>query len=472
MFQKYKLLLWCLLLAGLCSCKKYLSVQPEGAYSEEQVYNNPAAMQQALNGLYISMADSTLYGQFLSNTVIEMMAQRYQPPATTMRIVQPFQTYQYADVNVMAAFDGMWRQAYNTILAANLFIEKANDAISRQVVTRQQGQQLVGEATAIRAMLHFDMLRLFGPVYAVNPNRQAIPYYTKANGQAQPLLTGAQVMEKVLADYTAAAGMLAADPVINRGVVKNNDFYYGYRNQRMNYYAVKGLMARAYLWAGQKAQARQQALDVLTQGEKWFPWTERSTIEVLQDNPDRTFSNEVLLNVYNPGMYTAWYNWFSPDLGDDIVLTAEPNRLRDVYEGIDNDYRYNENTWRSTTLSKACFFKFADVPDITRPFRFLQPLLRKTELYYILAETETDPQQALAYLNTVRFHRNLANLDATANLNNEIGKEYQKELWGEGQLFFYYKRNNVSDIPSGADQWSTITPAYTVPLPLSETTPR
>jgi len=171
-------------------------------------------------------------------------------------------------------------------------------------------------------------------------------------------------------------------------------------------------------------------------------------------------------------MYTAWYNWFSPDLGDDIVLTAEPNRLRDVYEGIDNDYRYNENTWRSTTLSKACFFKFADVPDITRPFRFLQPLLRKTELYYILAETETDPQQALAYLNTVRFHRNLANLDATANLNNEIGKEYQKEFWGEGQLFFYYKRNNVSDIPSGADQWSTITPAYTVPLPLSETTPR
>lgn len=474
MLQKYKLLLCCFLLAGLCSCKKYLEVQPQGAYSEDQVYNNPAAMQQALNGLYLGLADSTLYGQFLSNTVVEMMAQRYQPPAitTTTRLVQPFQTYQYGDVNVMAAFDAMWKQAYNTILAANLFIVKANDAVNRHVVSNEQGQQLIGEATAIRAMLHFDLLRLFGPVYTVNPNKQAIPYYTSADGSSQPLLTAAQVMEKVLADYNTAATLLAADPVITQGVVKNSNFYYGYRNQRMNYYAVKGLMARAYLWTGQKALAHQQALEVLTQGEKWFPWTDPQTIQTLQDNPDRTFSNEVLLSVYNPGMYIAYYGWFSPDLGDQLVLTAEPTRLAQVYEGIANDYRYNENTWRATTLTKKCFYKFADVADIRQPFRFLQPVLRKTEMYYILAETESDPQQALTYLNTVRFNRNLVNLTPTANLPDEIQKEYQKEFWGEGQLFFYYKRNNVSSVPSGADQWSTVTPSYVVPLPLSETTPR
>lgn len=35
-----------------------------------------------------------------------------------------------------------------------------------------------GEALALRAMLHFDMLRLFGPVYSLNPDGTAIPYYT------------------------------------------------------------------------------------------------------------------------------------------------------------------------------------------------------------------------------------------------------------------------------------------------------
>ncbi|BAV06949.1 SusD family protein [Filimonas lacunae] len=472
MLQKYKLLLWCLLLVGLCSCKKYLSVQPEGSYSEDQVYSNPNAMQQALNGLYISLADSTLYGQFLSNTVIEMMGQRYTPPVTTTRVVRPFQTYQYTDVNVMKAFDGLWQQAYNTILAANLFITKANNAISNNVVTPQQGQLMIGEATAIRAMLHFDLLRLFGPVYASEPNKQAIPYYTTADGKTQPLLTAAQVMEKVLADYTTAASLLAADPVITQGVVNNSNFYSGLRNQRLNYYAVKGLMARAYLWAGQKTQAHQQAQEVLTQGEKWFPWTKSETIEFLQDNPDRIFSSEVLFSIYNPNMYVGYYAWFSPDLGTDIVLTADGDRLGMLYENMDNDYRYNINTWRATTLTKKCFFKFADVPDIRQPFRFLQPVLRKTELYYILAETESDAQQALTLLDTVRYHRNLPNLDATANVPNEIQKEYQKEFWGEGQLFFYYKRNNVSDVPGGDSPWSTYTPNYVVPLPLSETTPR
>jgi hypothetical protein len=459
----------------MCSCKKYLEVPPKGSYAEDQVYGNAAAMQQALNGLYISLADSTLYGQFLTSTIVEFLGQRYQPPTGSgadIWYVNQFENYAYTDRNVQAAFEGMWKKAYGTILAANVFIKKANEAVGNNVVNKEQGQQLIGEAIAIRAMLHFDMLRVFGPVYAVNASAVSIPYYSSADGGSQPLLTATQVMEKVLADLNTALTMLAADPVITKGVVKNADFYAGFRNQRLNYYAVKGLLARAYLWAGQKEQAHQQALDVLTQGEKWFPWTDPAVIQTVQDNPDRTFSAEVLFSVYNPGMYSAYFTFFSPDLGNERVLTAEPTRLQETYEGIANDYRYNENTWRSTIITKKTFFKYADVADITMPFRFLQPVLRKTELYYILAETDTDPQQALQYLNTVRYNRNLVDLTPADNIITETGKEYAKEFYGEGQLFFYYKRNNVSDIPSGASEYYTVTPSYVVPLPLSETTPR
>jgi hypothetical protein len=57
----------------------------------------------------------------------------------------------------------------------------------------------------------------------------------------------------------------------------------------------------------------------------------------------------------------------------------------------------------------------------------------------------------------------------------EIQKEYQKEFWGEGQLFFYYKRTNKTSIPSAISGTANVTMTaakYVVPLPLSETTPR
>lgn len=472
MLQKNILFLLCLL-AGLCSCKKYLQVQPQGSYSEEQVYASAGAMQQALNGLYINLADTALYGQNLTMTTIELLGQRYQPSnsGNGILIASYFTNYLYNDARVQAVFEGLWKKAYSTILAANLFIARANEATARQVVTAGQGQQLVGEAVAIRAMMHFDLLRLFGPIYPVNANVPAIPYYTEADGHSQPLLTATQVMEKVLADFNTAATLLAADPVITQGVVNNNNFYYGMRNQRMNYYAVKGLLARAYLWAGNKQQAHDQALEVITQGEKWFPWTAPAVIQTLQDNPDRIFSSEVLLSVYNPKMYTTYTGWFSEDLKE-AVNTAEPTRLRETFEDIANDYRYNENTWRARQLSKKCFYKFADVTDPLKTFRFLQPLLRKSEMYYILAETETDSQQALGYLNKVRYNRNLVNLTNASTLQLEIAKEYRKEFWGEGQLFFYYKRNNASLVPSGQSAYYSVAPAYVVPLPLSETTPR
>jgi hypothetical protein len=124
------------------------------------------------------------------------------------------------------------------------------------------------------------------------------------------------------------------------------------------------------------------------------------------------------------------------------------------------------------------FNKFADLTDQTKPWRFMQPLIRKSELYYILAETETNPVSGLGYLNTVRYNRGLPNVTNAALLAAEIQKEYQKEFWGEGQVFFYYKRTAQPTIPSGTSATSTVYMSgtfaanYVVPVPLSETTPR
>jgi hypothetical protein len=100
-------------------------------------------------------------------------------------------------------------------------------------------------------------------------------------------------------------------------------------------------------------------------------------------------------------------------------------------------------------------------------FRFTIPLLKISEMYYIAAESEPVVADGFNYLNIVRANRGLTPLAATAVLNTELQKEYQKEFFGEGQLFYYYKRRNITAIGNGSST-SNITVNYNVPMPLSE----
>ena len=457
------------LLFAATGCKKYLQIQPQGSYTEIQVFANEQAAQSMLNGLYISMADNNLYGAALTQTTIELMAQRYKTTSSGAGAAYiPFQLYQYTTEIAQTGFDDIWQKAYSTILTANLFLLKIDQSVQSGVLTQAHSDLMKGEALAVRAMLHFDMMRLFSSVYSLGADQPAIPYYTLADGKAQPIISSAQVLDKVLADLDSAAGLLASDAIIQKGVDNLTDFYTGSRNQRLNYYAVKALKARACLWGGRNAEAHDAALAVLNEGEKWFPWLAYSAI-IGTDYPDRIFSTEMLFGVYNRNLYTNYTSYFSPNLLDEAILTAEPTNLKNTFEDNENDYRYT-TTWVLSTKTYPTFYKYDDLTTIGT-LRFLQPLIRKSELYYILAETDTDPSVAPGYLNIVRKNRGLQPVDASASLPAEILKEYRKEFYGEGQLFFYYKRTNTATVPDGVTN-AAIKPVYVVPLPISETTPR
>ncbi len=58
-------------------------------------------------------------------------------------------------------------------------------------------------------------------------------------------------------------------------------------------------------------------------------------------------------------------------------------------------------------------------------------------------------------------------LATAANLEAEIMKEYRKEFYAEGQLWYYFKRKNTATIPDGAGNPMTEA-KYIFPLPLDE----
>lgn len=90
------------------------------------------------------------------------------------------------------------------------------------------------------------------------------------------------------------------------------------------------------------------------------------------------------------------------------------------------------------------------------------PLIRLPEMYYIVAECVPSASESADALNTVRLARGISysdeipttgydDLDNTSEEDknqtkriNEIMKEYRKEYFAEGQLFYFLKAHNYS----------------------------
>lgn len=461
-------------LLSLASCKKFLDVKPEDKLAEQSVYADKKSVNMALNGLYIKMSYTSLYGQDLTLGTVEIFGQRYSLISSNLAHY-PTSIYNYGDAGVKAKMDGTWRDAYSTIMNINHFIQNLDR--NPGILDAKTESIYRGEVIAMRAMLHFDMLRLFGPMYnSADSTQISIPFYDKVETVARPLLPANEVMKNIVADLNTAETLLESDPVKTYGVMPTSvngvDNFMINRNYRFNYFAVKALQARVNLYRGDKAIALAAAKVVIQSASK-FPWTTIANVFNEKVNPDRIFSTEMILGAYSDQLYKSQDALFSGEvLADDKILAPGASRLTNVFEANENDYRYNLNWKVSQNSSKQyrTFYKYADIEQ-KLGFRNTIPLLKISEMYYVAAECESDQNQALSYLNTVRFNRGLQNLSSVTNLNNELLKEYQKEFFGEGQLFFYYKRTNATSIPSGYDDKTSITmdaTKYVVPLPLSE----
>lgn len=242
-----------LLFAG-SGCSDFLDVQPKDKQSEEQLFATRGGFYTAVNGIYNKLAGSTLYGKNLTYEMIDILAFRYTPLSVNKyytALVKP----DYTDETVEANLSSIWSSAYATILNCNVLLK--NLEISTGVLNEQEKKVLTGEALALRAFLHLDMLRLFGPVYVKNPSAEAIPYNESDKVSALPILAADTVMGRVLRDINAAEQLLKGnDPVIEQGAMasleEDQEVYLRYRQLRFNYYAVLALKARGICMQGIK----------------------------------------------------------------------------------------------------------------------------------------------------------------------------------------------------------------------------
>ena len=468
----YKLTLVVLLLT-ICfaACKDFLSVQPEDKILENELFKTKKGTETALNGLYISLAGNALYGDNLTLSTLDIFAQRYNVPST--HSLTKIATYAFTDKPTIDRLETIWTTMYSTVLNINSFLENVEKY--KGVLDANTEAIYRGEAIAMRAFLHFDLLRLYGPRYATaDSTTLSLPYYRSSKSAVNPLLAANVFMDNVLSDLHEAEQLLKEDAIITKGVnttaaTANVDFLTSNRNYRLNFYAVKALKARVYLYRGDKESALRYAQEVIAIASA-FPWTTASNALSEKQNPDRVFTTEMLFGVMNTQLYNRYTALFDPSITDANILAPLEARVNTVYENNENDYRFNLNWAKPSTGAKTykTFFKYADIIDKNKTFRFSIPIVKISEIYYIAAESSPIVAEGISFLNIVRANRGLLPLAATVNINTALQREYQKEFFGEGQLFYYYKRRNVTSIANGSAASGNVTVNYAIPLPLSE----
>lgn len=463
------------------SCDSWLEVKPYDQIAEGELQKSEEGYQKMLNGIYIDLNSDALYGQTLSVEMIEVMGGAYSIGSdnSVWGNYKDLSSYQYNTEYWRDRLDQTWNKAYALILNCNKILETID--VNKNLFTDGSYYIIKGEALALRAMLHFDMLRLFGPVYSKDSDKKAIPYYTKQTNSPEPILTAQEVMEKITADYEDALNYLANDPVKTEGTMMSStedgsSNFLRYRALRLNYYAVEALMARAYLYMGNKTEAFKYATDVIkTADQNIFPFVDKNLVIGSPADPDRIFSSEVLFALTNTSRGTIHKNFFDPSRLPNYVFRMDDSMMSNlVYGGAattggyQDDYRYRA-CWMATG-SNRYFYKYSDMVANGSIQNTMIPMVRLGEMFLIAAESQSgDLKAGVQYVNALRRNRGVASL--TTLTPDLLKYEYIRELYGEGQLFYLYKRLN-SDIITSATSSKNPKASdliFVVPLPDTET---
>lgn len=463
------------------SCDSWLEVKPYDQIAEGELQKSEEGYQKMLNGIYIDLNSDALYGQTLSVEMIEVIGGAYTigTDNSVWGNYKDLSSYQYNTEYWRNRLDQTWNKAYALILNCNKILETIDG--NKNLFTDGSYYIIKGEALALRAMLHFDMLRLFGPVYSKDSDKKAIPYYTKQTNSPEPILTAQEVMEKITADYEDALNYLANDPVKTEGTMMSStedgsSNFLRYRALRLNYYAVEALMARAYLYMGNKTEAFKYATDVIkTADQNIFPFVDKNLVIGSPADPDRIFSSEVLFALTNTSRGTIHKNFFDPSRLPNYVFRMDDSMMSNlVYGGAattggyQDDYRYRA-CWMATG-SNRYFYKYSDMVANGSIQNTMIPMVRLGEMFLIAAESQSgDLKAGVQYVNALRRNRGVASL--TTLTPDLLKYEYIRELYGEGQLFYLYKRLN-SDIITSATSSKNPKASdliFVVPLPDTET---
>lgn len=442
--MKTKLNIFIVLLFSLSSCTNWLEVELDNKVDDNKLFSSANGFKEALAGVYSRMSKQTRYGEYLTMEYLDVLAKYYNASEYSYEY---WNKYNYVYSSTKNTISNIWNNLYSDIAQVNCILMWADK--NAGVMDENTRNQVRGEALALRAFLHFDLYRLFAPDVKRSPKADGIPYNKEYSVSLPPMYSVEEVLQLVINDLKEAEACLVNDPITNvvpysitsitDGVEETNAAAKDMADQyvaRINLYAVKAMLARAYQARGEFSKAVEKAKEIIYSGK--FRLLEFSSIDQDEKTIDLLFSDEHIFSLRNSKIIT-----FSQRLHRDNVsggtTTLTPLPMRDVatmYESNNDDVRYAK--WFN--LSRLVKF----MPDTLSIFPQKMPMIKLSEMYLLVAEctVASEPDTAMHYVNILRDHRIRNNAHWKTIGKEFIFEEMQREYVGEGQLWYAYKRNH------------------------------
>ncbi|PNE24677.1 hypothetical protein BHU16_05720 [Tannerella sp. oral taxon 808] len=431
-----------MLLFNACS-GSWLDLDPSDSIDSGTAISDIGKLKAARIGMYDGLQGDHTYTQYYTARMIyygDVRGDDMQARESGKRTASLYEmTY------VVGNAPDIWFTPYRLLRRANNIIAavETGEVKVKDDDEKAEMSQIYSEALVVRALVHFDLARVYGYPYTMDGGASlGVPIVLKplATNELPKRSTVKEVYAQVIKDLQKA---------INDGKLgkeKNNGY--------ITHWTAKALLARVYLYMGDNANAKKEAVEVIEKSP-YELWTNAEYANRVWDKTVGAHEKEMILELLNASS-DDWtdregiaylYNEFGYDDAiatksfcellqadtNDVRLTAmlasRSKKLKELY-GTDKVWinKFPANNQGEMRLNSV-------------------PLLRLSEMYLIAAEAAAklnDHATAAKYLNAIVLRANpkatpVADADATVD---RILLERRKELVGEGHRFFDAMRNN------------------------------
>ncbi len=418
------------------SCDNKLEIIPQDVLDTEIAITSLDDLETVLLGTYAVLRRDGLYQESMVY-LPDLMADNLRIGNSNGGALRTEANWQYSSADDIDT----WEDAYTLIFRANTVLTNAD-----RFEDGKQKNRIAGQALALRALGHFDLLRYYASNYNRNFSEEhsGVPIVLFSEINKPVRNTVKEVYDQIFTDLLAARTMLGD---VDKNVQNGGPYFIDQR-------ATNALLARVSLYAEEWQDAIDYASSVIgmsslvTGFEYTSMWSNDANAEVLFSvvfaNPDE---GRLGSRLYDGRVPTAPRST--------ITLTAD---LAELYDPV-NDVRFNSFVRVNPDSNPG--------DDVYLPFKYPgrggerglnnAKVLRVSEMYLIRAEAYThlsgQDAAALADLNTLRTSRIIGyanvNLSGTA-LADAIQIERRKELAIEGHRWFDLRRTG-NDVVRGTD---------------------
>ena len=205
--MKRFLLLFCLLAVLLTACNKWLDVQPRSQVEDTELFETESGYKETLAGVYSSMVSSTTYAKEMTYGFMGVLGQEWDFYYAAQ--YDDAAAYKYDAAFPTSTLRSIWSNSYSGIANVNNLLAHIDDNTS--LFSKDNHGVIKGEAYALRAFLHFDLMRLFACAPAMDNNAPGVPYVTEYATDVVAQKPVGETMQLIVSDLLAAKDELVYD---------------------------------------------------------------------------------------------------------------------------------------------------------------------------------------------------------------------------------------------------------------------